>query len=184
MKEGEYKIYPMTKGYVQVYTGDGKGKTTAALGLALRACGAGLRVYIGQFIKEMEYGEITVLRDRFPEVTVELFGTEEGCIIGREPDEADKAAARKGLLRVREVITGGEYNLVILDEITIPVSMGLLAEDDLLDLIDERPENVELVFTGRGATEALIARADLVTEMKEVKHYYRKGVLSRKGIEC
>ena len=180
----KYIISPFSRGYVQVYTGDGKGKTTAALGLAMRACGAGLNVYIGQFIKEMVYGEVDILRERFPEVTVELFGTEEGCIVGRAPNDSDVAAARKGLQRAREILAGGEYDLVILDEITIPVAMGLLREEDLLELIDIKPENVELIMTGRSAPKAVIDRADLVSEVKEVKHYYNEGVLSRKGIEC
>ena len=180
----KYIISPFSRGYVQVYTGDGKGKTTAALGLAMRACGAGLKVYIGQFIKEMVYGEVNILRERFPEVTVELFGTEEGCIVGRAPNDSDVAAARKGLQRAREILAGGEYDLVILDEITIPVAMGLLREEDLLELIDIKPENVELIMTGRSAPKAVVDRADLVSEVKEVKHYYNEGVLSRKGIEC
>ena len=108
MTTPKYIISPFTRGYVQVYTGDGKGKTTAALGLAMRACGAGLKVYIGQFIKEMVYGEVNILRERFPEVTVELFGTEEGCIVGRAPNDSDVAAARKGLQRAREILAGGE----------------------------------------------------------------------------
>lgn len=184
MTTPKYIISPFSRGYVQVYTGDGKGKTTAALGLAMRACGAGLRVYIGQFIKEMVYGEVDILRERFPEVTVELFGTEEGCIVGRAPNDSDVAAARQGLQRAREILAGGEYDLVILDEITIPVAMGLLREEDLLELIDLKPENVELIMTGRSAPKAVIDRADLVSEVKEVKHYYNEGVLSRKGIEC
>ncbi|MDO4870020.1 MAG: cob(I)yrinic acid a,c-diamide adenosyltransferase [Bacillota bacterium] len=174
----------MDQGYIQIYTGNGKGKTTAALGLAMRAAGAGYRVYIGQFIKEMEYSEIGILRDRFPEVTVELFGTPEGCIIDREPSDDDKNAAAAGFDKARRAVISGEYDLVILDELTIPVAMGLLSEESILKLMDERPDGVELVITGRYATDKMMEMADLVSEMNEIKHYYRQGVLSRKGIEC
>lgn len=180
----DFVIQPMTKGYVQVYTGDGKGKTTAALGLAMRAAGAGLKVYFGEFIKEMEYGEIGIIRERMPEITVELFGTEAGCIIDRQISEEDRQAAKTGFAKAREAVMSGAYQVVILDEVTIPVAMGLLPEEDVIALMREKPEQVELVLTGRGATEKMIRCADLVSEMKEVKHYYRQGVLSRKGIEC
>lgn len=179
-----YIINPMTKGYVQIYTGDGKGKTTAALGLAMRAAGAGLKVYIGEFIKEMEYSEVGVLRGRFPEVRVELFGIEAGCIIGREASAEDRAAAEDGFRRAREAVMSGAYNVVILDELTIPVAMGLLPEERVLSLMEEKPAHVELVITGRNATQRMVQEADLVSEMKEIKHYYHDGVLSRKGIEC
>lgn len=184
MKEADSIIAPMTRGYTQVYTGGGKGKTTAALGLAMRAVGAGLRVYIGEFIKEMEYGEIGVIRERFPEITAELFGNEGGCIIGRPPSDEDVRSARRGLSRAKAVLSSGEYDLVILDELTIPISMGLLPLDEVLELVRGKPEGVELVITGRDAPQALIEQADLVSEMKEIKHYYRQGVLSRRGIEC
>lgn len=182
--ENRIDISPKTKGYVHVYTGDGKGKTTAALGLAMRAAGAGMKVYIGEFIKEMEYSEIGILRKRFPEVTVELFGNEQGCIIDREADPEDKASAEQGLARVREQIMSEAYDMVILDELTIPLQLGLLKEEDVLKLIQDRPESVELIITGRGASDALIAAADLVSEIKEIRHYYNEGVLSRRGIEC
>ena len=174
----------MSKGYVHVYTGSGKGKTTAALGLAMRAAGAGLRVYIAQFIKEMEYSEIQVIRERFPEITVELFGTPEWCINGRAANDRDRKAAAEGLAKARREIMSGRYDLVILDELTLIVYFDLVPEDDVLALIRERPDDVELVITGREATDRLIEAADVVTEMKKVKHYYDRGVTSRKGIEC
>ncbi len=180
----KYHIGPVGPGYVQVYTGDGKGKTTAALGLAMRAAGAGLRVYIGQFIKEMEYGEIDMLRERFPEVEVELFGTPEGCIIDRDADEEDRNAAKAGFAKAQEAMQSGSFDLVILDELAVAMSLGLVPEEEVLEMIRQKPEGVELVITGRGASEELIRCADLVTEMKEIRHYYRQGVLSRKGIEC
>lgn len=180
----QFVIQPMNKGYVQIYTGDGKGKTTAALGLALRAAGAGLQVYIGQFIKEMEYGEIGMIRERLPEITVELYGNPKGCIIDRAPSAEDIASAKAGLSRAKEALCSGDYDVVILDELTIPVSLGLLDEADVLNLIREKPDTVELIITGRDATESMIEAADLVSDMQEVKHYYRQGVLSRRGIEC
>lgn len=172
----------MEKGYFQIYTGNGKGKTTAALGLAMRAAGAGFRIYLGQFIKSMEYGEIGILRDRFPEVTVELYGIK-GCIAGRDPDPTDVSAAREGLAKARNALRGG-YDLVILDEIFIASRFGLISDEELLDLAAGRDPGTELVMTGRYAPQALIDAADLVTDMTEVRHYYATmGVVSRKGIE-
>ena len=169
------------EGFVQVYTGDGKGKTTAALGLALRAAGAGLKVYIGQFIKNAEYSEITALQRLADSITIEQFGR--GCFILTEPCQADIDAARQGLTTLGRILSSGAYHLVIADEANVAVALGLIGEEDLLALIDRRPPQVELVFTGRGAPPRVLARADLVTEMRLVKHYYDQGVLARKGIE-
>ena len=171
------------KGYTHIYTGNGKGKTTAAMGLAMRAVGGGLRVYIGEFIKGMEYGEVKIIHERFPEIEVELFGIDAGCIINRSATEDDVAAAKAGLSKAKAAMLSGRYDLVILDELTIPVSLGLLDEQTVLDLIAQKPEEVELVITGRYATEAMIEAADLVSDVSEIKHYYRQGVLSRKGID-
>lgn len=172
-----------TKGYVQVYTGDGKGKTTAAVGLVIRALGAGMRVFFAQFIKGGRYSEIDML-ERVAEhnsLVCRQYG--EGCFILREAQESDRAAARRGLEEARSALKSEEYDLVVLDEANVAAKLGLISDEDLLSLIDDRPECVELVFTGRGASEALIARADLVTEMREIKHYYKKGVTARRGIE-
>ncbi len=169
------------QGFVQVYTGDGKGKTTAALGLALRAAGAGLRVYFGQFIKNADYSEIKALA-RFADcITVHQFGR--GCFLLTEPAPEDRAAARRGLDGVRRALVSGDYDLVIADEANVAVALGLIEPEDLVALIDQRPEQVELVLTGRSAPDAVLARADLVTEMRCVRHYYDRGVLARKGIE-
>ena len=169
------------QGFVQVYTGDGKGKTTAALGLALRAAGAGLRVYFGQFIKNADYSEIKALA-RFADcITVRQFGR--GCFLLTEPAPEDRAAARRALEGLSEALTSGDYDLVIADEANVAVTLGLIEANDLVSLIDLRPEQVELVLTGRGAPEAVLARADLVTEMRCVRHYYDRGVLARQGIE-
>ncbi len=169
------------KGCVQVYTGDGKGKSTAALGLALRARGAGLRVFFGQFIKGREYSEIRALREVLPEVTVEQFG--HGRFIRGVPAPDEIAAARHGLDRLREVMTGGRYDVVIADEACAAVQARLFTEDDLLALLEARPPAVELVLTGREAGPRLQARADLVTDMRCVKHYYEAGLDGRPGIE-
>jgi cob(I)alamin adenosyltransferase len=169
------------EGYVQVYTGDGKGKTTAALGLALRAAGAGLKVYIGQFIKNAEYSEIAALRCLADNITIEQFGR--GCFILTEPCQADIDAARQALTTIGRILSSGAYDLVIADEANVAVALGLISEDDLLALVDRRPQQVELVLTGRGAPPRVLARADLVTEMRLVKHYYDRGVVARKGIE-
>lgn len=169
------------QGYVQIYTGDGKGKTTAALGLALRAAGAGLRVYIGQLIKNAAYSELNILTRLADLITVEQFGR--GCMLVTTPEKADIEAARAGLATLKAVLRSKKYDLVVADEINVACALGLLGEQDLLDLIAERPESVELVLTGRGAPEAVMAQADLVTDMRAVKHYYDQGVQVRKGIE-
>jgi cob(I)alamin adenosyltransferase len=175
------KQIPWKRGYVQVYTGDGKGKTTAALGLALRAAGAGLRVFIGQFGKGVHYSELDAL-ERFQDlITIKQFGRR--CFVHGKPHQADIDAAKKGFAEARKAVLSGEYDVVILDEANIAVHFGLFSEQDLLALIDAKPEHVELIITGRKAPKLLIDRADLVTEMKEIKHYYAKGVGARKGIE-
>ncbi len=169
------------KGYVQVYTGSGKGKTTAALGLALRAAGAGLKVYIAQFVKGMRYSEIDILDKLSDSITLKQYGR--SCFINRNPDEKDIRAAREGLKEVREIMCSGEYQVIILDEANIATSYNLFSVDELLDFIRAKPEDVELVITGRMADPRVIEEADLVTEMKEVKHYYQSGVKARDGIE-
>jgi cob(I)alamin adenosyltransferase len=169
------------KGYIHVYTGDGKGKTTAALGLALRAAGAGLKVFIAQFMKHGDYSEIKALKRFGEEVTVEQYGL--GRFIRGNPDPADIDAARTGLERVREIFTAGRHGLVILDEANVAAACGLFSPMDLLDLTNARPEGVEVVLTGRNAAPEILTRADLVTEMKMVKHYFQQGVGARTGIE-
>jgi len=169
------------KGYVQVYTGDGKGKTTAAFGLALRAVGAGLRVYIAQFVKGMPYSELDALKRLGGDLVVEQFGRD--CFIRKAPEPADIAAARAGYDKAAEILRSGDYDMVVLDEATIATHFGLFSVDELLALVNARPDHVELVITGRRADPRLIERADLVTEMREVKHYYQQGVEARKGFE-
>ena len=171
----------LTRGYVQVYTGDGKGKTTAAFGLALRAAGAGLKVFIAQFVKGRHYSELDAV-ERFPDqITIKQYGR--GCFIHDKPTDEDIEAARRGLDEVSGLLASGAHDLVILDEANIATHYELFAVDELLHLIDSKPDHVELVITGRKADPRLIDRADLVTEMREVKHYYKQGVAARKGIE-
>jgi len=169
------------QGYVQVYTGDGKGKTTAALGLALRSAGAGLKVFIGQFIKSAEYSEIKALERFSDQITVRQFGR--GCFIRGNPCQADIDMARRALEAVKAALRSGEYDVVIADEANVAFGCKIISESDLIALIESRPPHVELVLTGRNAPAAVIERADLVTEMKAVKHYYDKGILAREGIE-
>ena len=171
----------MEKGYVHVYTGDGKGKTTAAFGLALRAAGAGLKVWIGQFVKGCEYSEHGALR-RFEDlVTIKQFGR--SCFIKSEPEPEDIKLARKGLEEAGKVIASGKYRVVILDEACIAVHFNLFTVEELLKVIEKKPPDIEIIITGRNAPSELIDAADLVTEMREIKHYYTKGVRARKGIE-
>lgn len=169
------------KGYVQVYTGDGKGKTTAALGLALRAAGAGLRVFIAQFVKGMRYSELEALARLGDRITLRQYGRT--CFIRNRPEPEDVAAARRGLEEVRGIVHGGAVQVVVLDEANIAVHFGLFSADELLEVVTGRPENVEIVITGRNAHPKILEAADLVTEMREVKHYYGQGVEARPGIE-
>ncbi len=180
-KAGADMLAPFGHGYVQVYTGDGKGKTTAAIGLAVRAAGAGLRVFIAQFIKMGRYSEIAVLEKLSDSIVCRQYGR--GCWLRGQPSAEDVRLAREGLEEVRSVIESGEYQLVVLDEADVVTWFGLLDVEELLQLIDIKPDGVELVFTGRRADPRLIERADLVTEMREIKHYYHQGVPARRGIE-
>ena len=169
------------QGKIHVYTGDGKGKTTAALGLSIRAAGAGLKVFIAQFIKADEYSEIKALKRFSDLITVEQFGL--GGFIGGDPSSGDIEAAQKGVAKVKDIISSGKYDVVVLDEANIAVTYQLISERDLLDIIDAKLKNMELVITGRGVSAKIIEKADLVTEMKPVKHYFQNGVEARIGIE-
>lgn len=168
------------KGYIHVYTGNGKGKTTAAFGLALRSVGAGKRVFIAQFVKGMHYSELDALK-RLPEIEIKQFGLD--CFIINKPTQKDIDAARAGLAEVSEIIKDGKYDVVILDEANIAIYYILFTADELIQIMAKRPQTMEIIITGRYAPPELIAYADLVTEMKEIKHYYNNGVEARKGIE-
>ncbi len=168
------------KGYIQVYTGNGKGKTTACLGLAIRAAGAGLKVYIAQFLKNGEYSEIKAL-SMFENITIEQFGM--GKFVRGKPSDEDMAAGKAGYLKLCKILKENKHDMVIAEEGNVAVMCNILSEKEILSLMELKPDNVELVITGRGATEAIIEKADLVTEMLEIKHYYKKGVTARVGIE-
>jgi len=169
------------KGYVQVYTGDGKGKTTAAIGLSIRAAGAGLRVYIAQFIKKGNYSEIKTLKRLSDKITVEQYGL--GRFVDGKPSQEDIDIAKKGLGTVKEIMASGVYDVIILEEANVAVKYGLFPVQDLLKVIIAKPNDMEMVITGRGASARILDIADLVTEMKPVKHYFKKGVKARLGIE-
>jgi len=171
----------LEKGYVHVYTGTGKGKTTAMLGLMLRAVGAGLRVYIGQFVKSMAYSEVRAIEDFLPGVTIERYGL--GCFLERKPTSEDAKAAEQGLDKITQAILSGEYDIVMMDEVNVAITLGLLDREKVLEVIGQKPENIELILTGRSATPEIIHLADLVSEINEVKHYHNTGVLSREGID-
>jgi cob(I)alamin adenosyltransferase len=173
----------MSIGYVQVYTGNGKGKTTAALGLAFRAAGHGLRTYVAQFLKARPTGEIEAAKKLAPLIVIEQFGREGFITVKEGPHDEDIERAKTGLAKASEAMLSGEYRVVVLDEINTAVHFKILAEAEVLDLLDRRPGDVELILTGRYAPDAFIGRADLVTEMAEVKHYSAKGVKAREGIE-
>ena len=170
-----------TRGYIQVYTGNGKGKTTAAIGLAIRAAGAGLKVFIAQFIKMGDYSEIKGLKRFSDLITVEQFGL--GCFTDGKPLPEDIAAAQKGLKRIKSIMATEEYKVIILEEANVAAKYGLIRVQDLLGLIINKPYDVELVITGRYASARVIENADLVTEMVPIKHYFEKGVPARVGIE-
>lgn len=169
------------QGYFQVYTGDGKGKTTAALGLALRASGRGLPVYIGQFMKGQDYGELHAL-PKLGSITHAQYG-DPGWVYKGKITEAQRALAHEGLKQGREALMSGKYRIVILDEINMAIWFDLILLEEAIELVENRPSETELIFTGRRAAPEIIERADLVTEMREVKHYYTQGVPARKGIE-
>lgn len=172
----------LEKGLVQVYTGDGKGKTSAAFGLALRAIGRGLKVYIIQFIKGgFDYGELYMV-DKLPNLELKAFGRGR-FVMEKPPGKEDIKLAQEAFQLVEEVVKSGKYDIVILDEINVALNLKLINLEEVLKLIKNKPKHVELVLTGRCAPDEIIEAADLVTEMKEVKHPFNKGFQARKGIE-
>jgi cob(I)alamin adenosyltransferase len=165
---------------IQVYTGNGKGKTTAALGLAIRAAGAGQKVYIGQFLKGRPYSELKSLK-KFKNITVEQFGRV--CFIKKEPAQIDIDLACAGLKKVWSIAKGGKFALIILDEINVALDLKLLECREVLRLIKSFPKKTEIVLTGRNAPKEILKAADLISEIKEIRHYFGKGRKARRGIE-
>lgn len=168
------------KGYVQIYTGNGKGKTTAALGLSVRAICAGKKVFFGQFVKGMKYSELKA-PEMLPGLEIRQYGRD--CFIQRDPEEEDIRLAKEGLSDLREKIKSGNYDIVVMDELNIALFYKLFDIKEVLNIIREKHEKTEIVITGRYAPDELIEIADLVTEMKEIKHYYQQEVQAREGIE-
>lgn len=165
-----------------VYTGDGKGKTTAALGLALRAAGHEQRVLVVQFMKGQPTGEVAALERFLPQVDIWRSGRDV-FVNPDHPDDVDIRLARETLQRVRETVAAANYDLVVLDELNVAIAYGLVPEEDVLALFKERPQSVTLVLTGREASPAVISLADLVSEVREVKHHWRQGIPAQSGIE-
>ncbi|RMF98560.1 MAG: cob(I)yrinic acid a,c-diamide adenosyltransferase [Candidatus Schekmanbacteria bacterium] len=172
------------EGFIQVYTGSGKGKTTAALGLALRAAGHGFKSMIIQFMKgDKNYGEIIAHHHLSPYITIRQFGL---CtfVDKNNPSAEDLKLASEGIGFARKISKGNEFDILVLDEINCAVDFGLVKEEELLDIMENKNPHMELILTGRYASRKIIEKADLVTEMKEIKHYYRnKKITSREGIE-
>ncbi len=173
------------KGLLVVYTGNGKGKTTAALGMTVRAVGYDWKICIVQFIKgSWKYGELDGIKKLAPNVELNVMGQGfVGIVDDDKPFEDHRTAAKKAFELAREKMLSGKYQLVILDELNVAVSLGLISDDELQELVEQKPEMLHLVITGRGATQWLIDKADLVTEMTEIKHPYQKGILAQKGVD-
>lgn len=171
----------MEKGYVHVYTGPGKGKTTAALGLGLRASGAGLKVHMVQFMKGRRYSEIDTI-ENIANFTISQHGRDE-YVSKENPDQIDIDLAQKGFKYAKEIINNGKYDMIILDEINVAVDYNLIALKEVIKLLEGKPEKLELILTGRDAHPDIIKIADLVTEMLEIKHPYQQGITARKGID-
>jgi len=178
-----YQNSPIGKGYVQVYTGNGKGKTTAALGLAFRAMGRGLKTYIGQFMKGQLYGELHAAEMTDNHITIEQYGKDTFIHIKNPPAAEDVLMAQAGLAKARQAMFSKQYSIVVLDEICTAHFFHLITTGEMLEMIDQKPDGVELIFTGRYAPKELLDKANLVTEMTEIKHYYPQGITARDGIE-
>ena len=171
----------MQQGYIQIYTGNGKGKTTAAIGLAVRCAGAGGKVFFCQFMKKGDSSEWSALHHLQDRITHRAFGS--GDFIRGEPSAQDLQLARSGMEEAQQALSAGTYDLIVMDELFGALSKRLVDIDEIFELLRLRPPHTELVLTGRNAPTELVEKADLVTEMREIKHYYRQGVAARKGIE-
>ncbi len=173
----------LDKGFIQIYTGNGKGKTTAAIGQAVRAAGYGLKSYIVQFMKEFPYNEQNSLKHLSEWITIEQFAGDDFVYKKQPPGKKEIDKARRGLATAKAKMLSGKYDLIILDEVCVSIYFGLFSDEEILTFMKQKPENVELILTGRYCPDNLMDKADLVTEMKEIKHYYQEGINARKGIE-
>lgn len=170
------------RGLVQVYTGNGKGKTTAAFGQALRAIGRGFRVCVIQFMKGRKYGEFLAAEKHLPNLTIHLSGLD-SFVMRDRPAPVDIEHARKGLELARKVISSGEYDMVILDEINVAADFKLIPTAEVVDLIRSKPPGLDLILTGRYASPEIVDLADTVSEIREIRHHYNAGIKDRAGIE-
>ena len=173
----------LEQGFVQIYTGNGKGKSTAAIGQAVRAAGFGLKTYIAQFMKEFPYNELNSLKHLSEWISIEQFSGDDFVYKKELPGQEELDKSKRGLKSAREKMLSGDYDIIILDEAIVAIYFKLILSEELIEFIKIKPVNVELILTGRYCPQELIELADLVTEMKEVKHYYQKGITSRRGIE-
>ena len=165
---------------ITVITGNGKGKTTSALGQAMAAAMDGRRVYIGQFMKQGDYSEIAMLKSAFPEIAIEQY--DGGMVLNRAAKDNDRAAAQEGLTRAEATIASGDYDLVVLDEINVALFLDLISMEQMLSLLDNRG-GTDLILTGRYAAPEIIEMADSTYELYQIKHYFNDGVAARRGIE-
>lgn len=173
----------LDKGFIQIYTGNGKGKTTAAIGQAIRAAGSGFRTHIVQFMKEFSYSEVKSLEHLKKWISIKQFCKDDFVYKKQLPDETEIEKAKRGLNSAKDKMLSGEYDIIILDEISVSIYFKLITLEAVISFVKDKPENVEIILTGRYCPPELIELADLVTEMKEVKHYYNKGIIARRGIE-
>jgi cob(I)alamin adenosyltransferase len=170
------------KGLVFVYTGDGKGKTTAAMGQALRALGHGLKVLMIQFMKGKKYGEVLAAEKYLPDITICQSGLD-SFVMRNNPAPVDRELAQQGLNMAKSALSSGDYHMVILDEINVAMDFGLISVDDVVEMIKNKVQAVDVVLTGRYAPPEIVELADTVCEVREIKHHYAKGIKERAGIE-
>ncbi len=173
----------LEKGYIQVYTGNGKGKSTAAYGIILRAFGNKMHVYCLQFMKDYPYSEKQAFTLLSEFVEVVQVGSDDFVFRKEYPNKNEREIAKSGLELVKEKMLSGKYDIIIIDEVCVAIYFKLLEEEEVIKLLDEKPENVEVILTGRYCPKSILEKADLVSEIMEVNHYYKKGILARRGID-
>lgn len=173
----------LQQGFIQVYTGNGKGKTTAAIGLAVRALGHGFKVYFAQFMKDFPYGELNILRQFSPQIEIRNWGNDRFVFQKQTPSLELIAEMSKGLNEALNAMLSEQFDLLILDEVLVSIYFKLFKVEQIVNFLRQKPKTVEVILTGRYCPQEIIKMADLVTEMQEVKHYYQSGIMARKGIE-